>query len=360
MIRLYRRVSGRCHSVNQLNLLHITLENRMTPCELLRLHAETMAQRGWGHDWSFWPVKTLARKHRRHPRLLAFRGFRDERHHEHRLWVNKLLPWFLKSGKPLPEPFERRCFLEGVSFYTAGGARADKTLLVCFTGASGRPMLPLPVFLQHLDAQRTDLLLLRYPRGPGFRQGLRSLGDTLEASIDRLGVLMPTSDYRRVVALGTSGGGLPALLTATRLGFDAALCVGASHPDDLRWQAALGERAGAVLSRYAGALTAAPALVLVCGCDHAVDKAATTAIAGLLPADLVEVDNPLGKVGHNPLMPLMKRGELRALLDASLFASSGAPTRSANRTAPPQFDEAAIVSTAAGGSGPVSAPARGC
>ncbi len=312
MIAMYRRAARRCRSVNQYNALHIALENRMTPLEL-------MALRKAQGPWSAWRT-LLQRGHhlvqqvRRRAEAAAPPGALRDR------WLRKLHQSYAQALKPRPEPYRRHKLSQHLRLYSAGGARHDKTLLICFTGSSQRPGLPVPVFLQHLDASRNDVLMVIYPRGKGHRHGLPELGVSFEQTIDRLRDLTGIDAYQRCVALGTSGGGTPAVLAALRLGLPAVLSAGGGGPADPRWLAALGKDVGDVARRYAAASPIRPRVMLAFGVDAPKDVAAAQAFAACIPAELRPVADGRRPVPHNLFGSLLKRRRLRAFLESTVLA----------------------------------------
>jgi hypothetical protein len=314
MSACYRRAVRRCRSVNQVNALHIALENRMTPSELVALRRE---QGRW------FALRTLLRRSRqlvpsswrRADAGTAPAALRDE-------WLRKLHRFYTQAVKPQPEAFHRRKLSRHLKLYSAGGPRHDKTLLICFVGGSNRPFLPLPVFLQHLDASRTDVLLVGYPRGKGLRGGIPELGQSFEESVDKLRDVAAIDAYRRCVALGTSGGGTPAVLTALRLGLPAVLSAGGGSPTDRRWSAALGEDVGDLARRYAAASTQLPQVTLAFGVDAKEDIAAAEAFAECFPADLLPVRDGRRPVPHNIFALLLRRRRLQAFLESTVLPAS--------------------------------------
>lgn len=307
----YRRAARRCRSVNQFNALHIALENRMTPAELMALRRERgrwfalrmLLQRS---------LRLLPPSWRRADAEAAPAALRDE-------WLRKLHRFYTQAVKPQPEPFRRRKLSRHLRLYSAGGARHDKTLLICFVGASQRPFLPVPVFLQHLDAARTDVLLVGYPRGKGLRGGLPELGGSFEESIDKLRGVADIGDYRRCVALGTSGGGTPAVLTALRLGLPIALSAGGGGPTDRRWFAAIGEDVGDLARRYAEAAVSKPHVMLAFGVDAKEDVAAAQAFAQCFPAELRPVQDGRRPAPHNIFALLLRRRCLQGFLESTVL-----------------------------------------
>jgi hypothetical protein len=303
MIKFYRRLARGCKTHNMLNKLHIELENRMTPLELDALRSELAPMRH--------AAETALRDHEHHGPSPAQQS-----------WVENLSRLAGRSGKPRPEPFVRQRVRRRVTLFTAGGSRSGKTLAICFSGRAQRMMLPLAVFLQNLDSTQVDVAFIRDPTRNSYRLGIGGVADTLEASIDKLGDLLGLEEYRSVVSIGTSGGAVPAVMSALRLRLDAAFSVGGNRPDDPRWNAADGTGLKETLLRYAGACTEVPTLFLVFGANSIKDKEAATALAGVVPAQLLEISAPNVPVEHNALFPLAVSGGLAGLLESTVFKKS--------------------------------------
>ena len=107
------------------------------------------------------------------------------------------------------EPFERTVFGEFVTLYAAPGASAQSLLLV-FSGRGHRPFVPIPIFLQNIDAAKTDVLLLKDTESLQYRTGVTSYAPDFESLCNRLKSDF-TSRYEHVVAMGTSMGGFAAI-----------------------------------------------------------------------------------------------------------------------------------------------------
>jgi hypothetical protein len=310
MIDFYNRLVRRCKTPNQFNKLHIDLENRMTPLELEGLRSELSPAR---HTW-----ETL------------FRGRQStDPSPAQELWVQNLHHLATKSGKPCPEPFVRHRLRRRVTLFTAGGGRSGKTLAICFSGRAQRMMMPLPVFLQNIDSTQVDVAFMRDPTRNSYRLGIGGVSDSLEASIDKLKDILRIEDYFSTVSIGTSGGGIPAVMSALRLDLDAALSVGGNHPDDPRWNTAEGTGLRETLRRYNDACTGKPAIFLAFGTDCVKDKKSAEALASVVPARLITISVPNGSVEHNALYPVARSGGLAGLLKSTVFNKSRASTQSA-------------------------------
>lgn len=310
MIECYRRAARRCRTANQINALHIALENRITPLELAALR---QAQGPW------FRLRTLLQSAWRLPYVALQRKDATSPGAQRDRWLRKLYRLYTQAAGPLPQPYRRRRLSRHLRLYSTGGAPHEKQLLICFVGSSQRPFLPVPVFLQHLDAARTDVLLVSYPRGRGHRQGLPELGSNFEQSIDRLRGVADIDAYQRCAAIGISGGGTPAVLTALRLGLSVALSVGGGSPNDPRWLAALGEDAGSLARRYAAASASLPRVVLAYGIDAQKDVVAAQAFAQCIPAELLPIGDGRRETPHNVFYPLLQRQRLRGFLEANLM-----------------------------------------
>lgn len=304
MIKLYQRLVHNCSTLNQLNRVHIALENWMTPLQLDELISEQTSN----------PSRFL--------RLLKLIGVpfaAIDIALAQRIWVSSLSVMFAKSEKSNPELFIRRPLARNLALYETGGTRSGKTLAICFTGAAQRMFMPVPVFLQHIDAERTDVALVRNPKGKGYFCGIEGIGSNLEVSIDQIKALLRTDEYQKIVTIGTSGGGMPAVLTTLRLGFDAALSAGGNSPDDPRWIEAIGITGGDLARKWFDDLADIPKLFLVYGADFPRDRDAAEALAAIIPAQLIGVSPQEGPVGHNALYPLLLRGQLQEVLNLTVF-----------------------------------------
>ena len=220
----YFTLAAECRTQNQFNKLHIHYENILAPLEFAHF-ARLSAERGF-HEWS-------------------------------RIWLRKigtLSPGLFEA----PKGFSREPLSENILLYRDRSvAAAGKTLLIGFAGNARRLMLPISVFLQCLNPQAWDLVLLRKgPEKRSYLEGLEGECQSFVELLERVDRLVPAGSYRRLVTLGTSNGGFPAVLAA--LFMDAARGVsicGASPraplPEWLQWQLAMhcGFAAGAARNR---------------------------------------------------------------------------------------------------------------
>lgn len=321
MLALYHRLAHRCQTRNQLNKVHIALENRMTPNELLEL---------WRHYHRTKhanPLSLAAAKLLQKTKRALFAGNTwasigsgaapGSQEMGAREWTDKLQQKLLLAGNRSAADFARERLAHSAGRYSNGSPRHDKTLLFCFSGNAHRMMMPMPLFLQHLDPNEVDVVYLRTEKHAGYRTGIRGIGNCLPSSINHLMERCQVQDYARIAIAGTSGGGMPALLAALQMGAAAVIAVGANSPDDPRWEEYRQGGNGADLFRhFIRDPETLPAIHLVHGADHPRDGIANQCIADYITvSSITSVENS----GHAALFPLVERGQFHALLRSTIL-----------------------------------------
>lgn len=301
MLDYYDSLIAKCTTLNQVNRAHITLSNIITPDEAMLL----------------WRSLFKDGIHAGPPPSPSSAFSAEDLRQAAREWINKQRLDLAASGKDGIEPFLRRILHENATLFTDGRPRDAKTLVVALTGANYRMMMPVPTFLQNLDASTTDLVIIRDGMRHGYRKGVAGLADSVEDLADRLPDWLEMSSYRRVCGLGISAGGLPTLLVGLRLGIPNLLLVGPSGPSDARW-ARPGHPAIADTVRAAGADGTRRRIVIAYGAQCEEDREGAREIADLIDVRIVEVSDPFEPVGHPALHPLAARGKLAAFLHEHL------------------------------------------
>ena len=280
---IYRRRVARCRTVNQQNRVHIVIENYMTPAELRKFAAAVSAD----------PADSIGGR-----------------------WFTRLIAK-MPTKKVRPVEFERRSALKGVTLYTGGdGSPERKTLIVGFAGNFNRMMAPMPVFLDCLNPAHYDVLILRDFQRAFFAKGVPGLGNDFFEALSNLRSLFEPNRYRNAIALGTSSGGLPAVLGAIELQLDRGVSIGAvdfnhfvvrlnSHGVDEKPYAAL----------LASRPQPYPKLILAYGGEYKIDVAASAAVNGLVPSELMGVENC---ATHSVFAWNLERGTLPVFLSKAL------------------------------------------
>jgi hypothetical protein len=263
--------------------VHIAIENYMTPLEVRHFDAALAAE----------PADSPSRR-----------------------WIAGL-NGFMPARKIRPVEFERRGLLKGASLYTASiGSPQQKTLVLAFGGHFHRLMVPTPSVLDCLDPALFDLILLRDFSRTFFTKGIPGLGDDFFAALANLRKHVDPAAYRSSIALGTSAGGMPAVLTAILLRLHRGISVGGmdfpQFADKLEgWGVSAEPYAEVLASRPAPF----PALLLVYCAGHAVDAAAAMALHLRVPSRLLEIRNCKG---HGVFPTKLRQGRLPSFLSKLL------------------------------------------
>ncbi|WP_374450346.1 hypothetical protein [Stella sp.] len=281
--RYLAKLAG-CATPNAVNQLHIALDTYITPAdvEAILRHAAKAAL----------PPASLE-------------------------WLARLQAMASQSRLPL-QPYVREAVGDSASLYTHPDLPpAGRTLVVAFAGDAHRLMMPTPVFLQHCRARDMDLMLIQDQTRSYFLRGGGGLADDFPGLVARIGADVGRRGYRRVVAFGVSGGGLPAVCMAVALGLDRAVSVGGSSPDIEDPRLALRGLSFAIFSEMlARRPVPMPEIVLVHAAGFPRDAEKAAALAALVPARR----HPVAGTGrHNVLNERLVQGRLRPLLDALLL-----------------------------------------
>lgn len=284
--RLYRRRVGRCRTENQVNRIHIALENYLTPAEVRHFAA-------------------------------AFAG--DPPDSPSRQWIEKLAA-AMPVNKARPAEFVRRGIVKGATRYTADtGTEAQKTLLIGLAGHWHRLMLPTPWFLDCLNPALFDVIVLRDYARLSFATGIPGLGGDFVAALTRLKEQVDPRAYRNAIALGTSGGGVCAVMAAIALGLQRGISVSGEH---FQTMAARLRGQGLSDAPFAALLASRPhpfpELILAYGEASRPDEMAAVALQQLVPSRLEKVRHC---VEHAVLAWHHRRGTLPAYLSRLLGQS---------------------------------------
>ncbi len=278
-LRLYRRRIARCRTENRVNRIHIALANYMTPAEV-RYCAAALAG--------------------------------DAAESPSRRWI-AALEGSMPIKKVRPVEFARRELLKGVTLYTAdAGATSEKTLVIGFSGMAHRLMAPTSWLLSCLNPMLYDVIILRDFSRRAFAFGIPGLGGDLFQALSGLNAHVDPRAYRNGLSLGTSSGGVPAILAAIRLNLQRGIAL---SPQDFRGFAArlkaLGMDDGPFAALLASRPHPFPTMILACGAAMKDDLAAAVALQRLVPSQLCKLKNC---AQHGVLGWHIARGTLPAFL----------------------------------------------
>jgi hypothetical protein len=198
-------LASRCKTQNEFNRLCITLENVLTPAEISAIAELDL------------PAETAERAQQWLGRL--------------RIWQPEL------PGAPqhyLRYPLSSRLIV----YRDPRRESSNKDLLIAFTGVSGRLMMPVCVFLQFIDSNAWDVALLKKPLSGSHFHGVETNVDDFPGVVQFVETALQPRQYKRVMTLGASAGGFPALWAAALLGAVRGISAGGGPPrtvPDLGW-----------------------------------------------------------------------------------------------------------------------------
>lgn len=204
--------------------------------------------------------------------------------------------------------WSRRSLAADVLLFRSDERVPGATPIVIFGGNARRPMMPMALFLTAVAGISDTVVLVRTRKNDAFRSGITGVGKGMERSFTTLaGILKRRLDLthpdRTPLIIGTSGGGLPALIFSEDLECRRVVMVGPNATDDPRWEGS--PALVRVLDRQQNSATRPH--VVVCYETEGRDVSKVSAWRRDLPAaQLLAVPG----AGHNALFALYKRNEL--------------------------------------------------
>jgi hypothetical protein len=223
-----------------------------------------------------------------------------------------------------PQPFARRELHTNVIHYSDPAVpRADKALVVAFTGRSARLMVPVAAILQQLPAHRFEVLAVADKTNAHYLQGIDGYASDFVGLCERLRGEIGMVAYRNVYCLGTSMGGFCALRAGVLLKARRAVSIGGRFP----WH----------IQRLESDDVEVPAFELLCSCvepgtcefvccysaGFQPDAEAARSLSATFRICLRPVE---GHDGHNFIHPILMDGRLSAFL-GELFDFNPEPPR---------------------------------
>lgn len=124
-----------------------------------------------------------------------------------------------------PRRYVRQLLAPSVTFFSAH--RGARDLIVGFCGKSRRLMMAISRFLQLIDDELYDVLILADPSQRHYEAGLADFSTSLLGTAQAIETFAKQRHYRRLITYGTSMGGLAAVRAGLWLGADRAISTGA-------------------------------------------------------------------------------------------------------------------------------------
>lgn len=306
IVHFFQRVFRHCRTVAQLNKALTTLEGRLTPLEVESLNN--------GHRiGQLMPIEAEKKFHAAISR-----------------WLQETKNSMLHSGKERPEPFLRHRITRTANYFSGPGSPTNKTLLICFPPKDMRQMgIPNPIFLQHADSKRFDLLIISSPFTTGYRFGKSKFNNKLAEFCSWLTTQSWIQQYPAIRTLGFSAGGRTAITTGNLLKAEMAVSVnGRFHRkrhvfknlDQLItiWKVGRTGQCLRVLISYTP--------------DNPRDRIFANVIAKISDGKKIKIQHKHEKLKHLIFQQLLDHGELANYLDRSIFAENDDSAFTSERT----------------------------
>jgi acyl-CoA synthetase (AMP-forming)/AMP-acid ligase II/acyl carrier protein len=199
------KILARAETLVELESLRHALENVSPPEELIRLLDAARVRKRW----------------------FGFGLSNLDRRREQ--WRTELTATMEKAKDATK--WRRVAVSENVDLMTdPSGPSAYKSLIVGFTSRAMRLTAPTWNILCALDPQKHDLLLLRDPDRRHYFSGVAGVAPNLSGIAQWIADWQAPHGYRDTVGLGTSAGGIPALVVGIESGWRRILASGADSP----------------------------------------------------------------------------------------------------------------------------------
>ena len=271
--------------------------------------------------------RQIALENHEPPALLA--ALFEERHHlppGTAGWAGRMAALMGLPERPV-QPFRRRDIAAHALLFEGVG-EAPRRLLVVFGGRAMRPMMPVAAFLQHLPADRCDVLLLRDPARQSFLGGVAGYAEGFAALAARILDDLPGARRPGLRCLGMSAGGAASLYAGLLLEAEQAVAVGGAHPAQTRAGPQVSGPDGREMDRAldaAGRRGGATRLVALHAGAHAADAAGAAGLkAALSNLRILPVPRT---AEHNLAAEMLNAGRLDGFLHRVAFGdfADGAP-----------------------------------
>lgn len=244
--------------------------------------------------------------------------FLAERHLKYfgnRLEKSNLFQYLI--DQPKLRHFDRKDISPDVTLYTSGDTHktlSQRTILVCFAASGGRLTLPIAAFLQSIPDMSWDILLLRDQSQNHYRQGCFGLAQNFLTLCHAISAI--SREYGRVISLGTSMGGAPAIRFGLIHNTVLSVSIGGRRWNDISRIAETNLETPPFDNICACLLPADRSMIYVYSASHQKDKDEAHAMVALtggvtMPISSATTHHVLGELWINNKLPMF----LNAVLD---------------------------------------------
>jgi hypothetical protein len=265
----YAAAANRCRTENQFNRLHIDLERILTPMEMRGLY-------------DLAATTDLPRLSRR--------------------WLKKT-SFKCPELPTAPQAFLRQPLFGAIDLFDDPDVSSrDKTLLFAFTGDAKRMMMPLPIFLQALDARRFSVVLFTKDERRSYLKGFAGVAGDLAGLVRAAADAAGHDSFSELATIGCSSGGYAAVVAALELRAARGVSIGGIPPTDGNGQANTHAAADVDLR-------------LVFGAEHNEDRENAVIMRATFGGRLVPI---AGTGEHNIFRPILRAAAVKPFLNELL------------------------------------------
>lgn len=157
--------------------------------------------------------------------------------------IDRISQIFDNSGLKLdPADWSRERCAKDVLIYRQKQKAGFTSCIIVFGGGLRMPMMPMSLFLAGLGDYTDTVIFVRTTRNQGFRNGISGLGNDIESAFAKLAKLVnkkvpeKNRTIQPPVVIGTSSGGLPALIFSQFLPVGSIVLAGPNSSRDPRWE----------------------------------------------------------------------------------------------------------------------------
>jgi hypothetical protein len=206
-----RLVNAKLSQIQMLRLI-VAIGSHATPAEA-RIIRQRLTQLGLPFSFTFTPGGGIAARVRR--RISARHKYARQPSHAHHdlvVWANEQESIVQSARIAEQGGSYTRSWRKGGAEFFRGLASEKRHLVIAVTGLEPRMMMPLEIFFACIGDRPADILKLEQPRPGGYNLGVTGLASNFADLVLHLREFIEVNSYERITVLGSSSGGLPAVL----------------------------------------------------------------------------------------------------------------------------------------------------
>lgn len=321
LIRAYDRLALNAKSLNQLNALHISIEDKITPGEEAALvaHVSPFLSKSKYPLFVHSVLATFATFLLRISRGSTHLTSSTRKFHQ-MLWASKRLAQIRSLGLGKTLGYERVWSRKSSHLYRLQGE--PQATIIAVAGGMGRLGMPAPTILRYFAKFSCDVLLLSKRHGDSYATGVPGLGSTWSEVGEAISSIVGNRASGKLLLFSVSKGTTMGVALAELLGIENGII---ASPSSFKPEVELtsNEKTGVDLDR-AGDLSYRKGLssdfLIAYSSDIERDSSAAREIQSLLPNSRMM---PISGAPHVVIYPLAQRCQLLDVLSSAFRLGIG-------------------------------------